>query len=1032
MKRIYSLLLFASLLFLAASCVQELDRTRAELLSTEGKVPIIMSFTDDVPLQASTKATAGMQMGLDPAIKTIHVAVFGSSGYLKDYTSAIPCDSEGNTLSGFTENNAETAYFKVYLPFDEEPSNRRIHIIANGPSSLPFNAYEDEIIKNLTVSNGNGAYWTRFVTDKTQGEGILAEEDASGNLVATQGTVALFQNLKLIRNFASITVQKNEVAENNFDILGFAVCNMPSEGAVAIYNESSSEWIPGSLREKQEIDGKVVYNEIADSGYAGLTMPSSYLLSYNGTPYPGFPLSPRLDTYIPPTDAAFGGAGISEMPGHPIYIYERAKTSNTAPFVLIKARFEEEGTEVTSTSPVYYYRLDITPGNNYVPFYRNFKYFIKIKAINVAGSETPAEAAKRNSGDNFSVSLDTQALPYVSNGTTRLYVQQTDFASLYSAETKSFWYQFFVEGVGIYNNTAAQGGDVIDNPASMAGTTAITVEETETGALASWSVGAADADDSDHKRFISYTLNEPTEGHNLTSVLRITGTYTPSDGNPITIVRDVRITVLSPKTISAWFSPNPVGPDAGENTRLYIEIPTDLTRGMFPMIFKIEDSSLSLNPDEAEVPVKPGPSIIKTDPQDNAYQFYKTLNWSTYQELLEDAILSGKPKPVVSVAMKTIKDNTETTAYIANEYFSTVNAPLSIDPGNFITPGDTLVNYKEHSGANALKFRVFAGGPWILAIALENGSAAIGATLSVASGSITGTSGQAVTVTLPANPGTRDRVYILTLQRTDVDNITRTATIIQEGRLFTLSTASASLESSASVKGNTTTYDLTLKSEFENWDIAIDEGASGCSLSPTSAPTTGDKGVGTFTVRLTMPINYTTEDVTHIIKATASDGTERRVTVVQRGASKGTERNTGTINCYSNYSSTGSNKAYTYNYTNSGNTYSITGTFSSITERTYVGTNRIGVPDESKLTFSVSPTTVMGISRVVFDYYLSSYSPSSVTWEPSGSMNSGYTEWTGDVLSSDTPLEFTFHPKSGNNVTAIISWRVYYYMYKWE
>lgn len=745
-----------TLLLVAASCAREFVESTEPVPSTQDKVPIIMSFAEPLTLQASTKAEDGMEMGLNPAIKTIHVAVFGSSGYLKDYASAIPCDSEGNPVSGFVSTNASTGYFKVYLPFDEGPSNRRIHIIANGPSSLPFNAYEDDIMKELTVSEGNGAYWTRFVTDKNEGEGIMIktigsvpEQDANGDYVPADKTKEIFQGLKLIRNFAGITVIKAESGGNNFAIDAFTVCNMPSEGRVAIYNESFSEWIPGNIR------------GVADSGYAGLSLDGSSLLTYNTHYYPGFPVKPSIDTYIPQTVAEYNAAGMSVAAGAPIFVYERAVTDDTAPFVLIKARYIPSGT-VAVDSPTYYYRLDITPGYQYVPLYRNFYYRVKVSGISVAGYDTPGEAARHNSGDNFSVSIDTQDLPSVSNGITQIFVKETEVDGLYSAGDKDFWYQFYLISNGNYYNGPT------GSPAG--GATTVTIQETKTGALKSWSV--AGSDDGENKRHITYTLNEPTT-EDLVSVLRITGTYTPDGGAPVRLIRDIKFTVMAPKTLSVSFSPDMVGPNSGEQTSLDVTLPGDLPKGIFPLTFKIEDSAKGLNATDQNVSVNPGPSIITSD---QSYQFVKILNWSEYEDLVEDASLSGKPNPVMSVGMKTIKDNTATTAYVANSYFSTVSTSLGIDNENYISPGTMTIG----SAGGDLVCKVFSAGNWLLSIARENGTTIVGTALSVSSGAATGGSGQDVTVTIPENPGTNDRVIVLTLHNTTSD-IRRSAYITQKG-----------------------------------------------------------------------------------------------------------------------------------------------------------------------------------------------------------------------------------------------------------
>lgn len=940
------------LLMAAASCNREMVENVEPVPATKDRVPIVMSFAEPVTLQAKTKADDGKEMGLAPSIKTIHVAVFGSSGYLKDYASAIPCDSEGNPLSGFVSSNATTGYFKVYLPFDEGPSRRRIHIIANGPSSLPFNTYEgeDAMITALTVSDGNGAYWTRFETDPSKGEGIMVkttdtgsgivkDTDANGDYVPAAKTTEVFQGLKLIRNFAGITVIKSDEpgTPNNFAIDAFAVCNMPSEGRIPIYNESSSEWIPGSIR------------DVTPSGYSGLALDPAFHLTYNASYYPGFPATPTIDTHIPQTAGEFNAAGVSVAEGGTIFVYERAVTNDTAPFVLIKARWEESA-EVTPSSPTYYYRLDITPGEHYVPLYRNFNYRVKISGINIAGYSTPGEAAKRNSGDNFSVSLDTQELSDVSNGITQLYVQHMEVASLYSAGDKDFWYQFYLISNGNYYNGAT------GTPAAGA-STSVTIEEIQKGALKDgWTWDGSDT--GDHKGHITYQLNEPTT-EDLTSVLRITGTYTPSGGAAIKLIRDVKFEVLAPKTLSASFSPSTVSPEAGDQTSLDITLPADLHHSIFPLTFKIEDSAKGLNPTDDDVSVTPGQSIINAS--DNAYQFIKTLNWSEYEGLIEEAATSGKSKPVLSIKMKTIKANAATTAYISSPYFNTASTALAVDSGNYISPAHKTVDCSNSS----YPYKVYSSGNWTLSIGRENGTTIVGTSLSVTNGTSTGAGGQDVNVTLPENPGKNDRVFVLTLKNT-TSGVERKAYITQSGKQFKLTSHRTT------VLGNVTSVTVSLKSDYAGtWTITP---PAGVTATPSSG--TGDEDITISG----MAINTsTTDDIRNVITANlAAEGLESIITIVQR---KGKEA-TGLTSTFS--SSDG--------YTTSNHTATkdgITATFSNIG---FVGSGYIQIAKGSTLTLT-KDSSITRFTKVAFTYGSRPATSVSVSEETGSHTTMNTTNW---------------------------------------
>ena len=292
MKKIYAI--FSVLLVLACvSCTREEPLSVGEFEKEGATVPVVLSFQEPVVLQARTKADIGMEMGVRPAISNIHVAIFGTDRYLKDYVSAYPCDAQGNPLSGgFASQNATSAYFLARLPISSK--ERVLHIIANGPSSLPFNAYENDIMQSMTVSEGNGAYWQRVVLPagiqivETDGN---AEQTPDGEYIPTPETVAALSNLTLIRNFASVTVSENAT---NFEIVAYTLCNMPRSGAVAMYSSNHGDWV---------------------SGYADPSVTlSNHLYSYDGKTYLGFPANPDIDTNVPTTADAFNAPGVSVAP----------------------------------------------------------------------------------------------------------------------------------------------------------------------------------------------------------------------------------------------------------------------------------------------------------------------------------------------------------------------------------------------------------------------------------------------------------------------------------------------------------------------------------------------------------------------------------------------------------------------------------------------------------------------------------------------------------------------------------------------
>ena len=740
----------------AASCTQE--KNSKELTVDEPTVPVIISFREPVALQIRTKAEYGMEMGEEPAISSLNVAVFGRDRYLKDYVSAFPCDENGNALpDGYADENGTTAYFLARLPISS--SERVLHIIANGPSSLPFNAYENEIMQGLRVKEGNGAYWQRLVLPNgitiKETDGV-PQQEANGEYIPSEETKAALSNISLVRNFAGITV--SEEAEN-FEIIAYTLCNMPKSGSIAMYSTSHGDWVPG-------------YTE------PGVSLDNEYIYSYDGKAYPGFPTAPEIDTGVPTTVDAFNAPGVTVGPGQPIYVYERAVTADNAPFILMAARYVSSG-EPTSDTPVHYYRLDLALENGYFPIYRNFLYTINITGVTVDGFEDPGNASRHNSGSNFSVSMDTQTLPDVSNGIVRLYVEQPVFDWVYNSDEQQFWFKFLL-------NSATSG--------NLNGSVAVT--EKEGNAVASLTVNGSDS--SDNERYVKYTLNEPDGTSTLSSTLQLVGTYT-SGPETYRLVRTVVIRVFNAKEVEPTLTPSTVADQADQLTTLGIPLPWDLQASMFPMEILIEDTAKALNPMDYEtMPVKTtaidgSEDVFKSLTGDGkpSYCFVRTLNWSEYQRLKNSAEMAGSDDIILTCDFLTTKAFDHTTVYVYNKFFATdasgvttAQVTLTGDKNNNITP-----NRQEISGTGA-SVTVKSTGEWTLSISLADGNVAAGSSLTPDSGN--STAGANVAVTLPENVTANAIRYLVTLTNTS-ENLTRTAYITQRGTKMTLTTSTTNI-----------------------------------------------------------------------------------------------------------------------------------------------------------------------------------------------------------------------------------------------
>ena len=857
MKRVYYI--FTSLIFLAAACVREIPISIEEPL-TEPTVPVVLSFDQPVTLQAATKADADMLMAETPSISSIHVAVFGSSGYLKDYTSATPCKSDGTPISNFATTNGTANYFLARLPVST--SRRIVHIIANGPSSLEFNAYEGDIMKNLSVTDGIGAYWQRIdltggitveTTTNTAGQTVYAQ-DSNGEYIPTSATTAAFSGIKLVRNFAGVTVTDSA---DNFELISYTLCNMPKSGSVAIYSTNHNDWVSDYCDK----------NITSDTG----------IMTFDGHDYAGFPDDPELNTYIPDTEARFNAQGVSYAKGETTYVYERAAVRNNPPFILMAAKWVETGDPSGAT--VKYYRLDITKGAEYFPLYRNYHYTLNITGCDIEGYADPGTAAKHNSGSNFSVSMDTQELNEIANKKVRLNVEKTNYDLLYTSDAQELWFQFIKnEGsVNLNDNvtvTEEDGGDAILSS---------TLEGSDRAA--------------DGKRYFTYTLKEPGTNEVLTSTLKIVGSYTEG-GKDYQLSREVNIRTLKPRSVTPTLNPDVVANLAGQSTTLTIPLPLDMPKSMFPMEILIEDSQKALNPASSEdMPVRTDIKSL-TDNTTPSYCFVRTLNWSEYERIVKDASESGLDSAPMTCKFVTIKPfSPSTTIYVANTFFSKTagvtdtKVDLTADASDFISPNDqTFKGTTAHVNVNA-------SGNWALSIKLANGNAATGVTMSPHSGTDTGGTPVDVTLTFAENDSESAIRYLLTLTNTDTDE-TRIAYLTQEGVSMALRTE----VTTPVVPGGVNNFVVKVKSggsyKLQTIDTDGEVLWTGSTYAATenetdrevTIPQTNTNVERKVTVRL---IN-TYETIWRDIKVTQSAGTAS-ITLAESEIRKGATSNTATI-----------------------------------------------------------------------------------------------------------------------------------------
>lgn len=596
-------------LLLPLSCAKETEPEVREVntaIEHEGEEVTIYFGVQTPETNAATKA-----MGENPSITSLHVAVFGSSGYLKEYKLAEPVDGY---VSAEGVSNAKG--YKVSLSITA--SRLRVHFIANGPESLDFD-YENTVMAKLATSGGTDAYWQRILLD----HGVYADTEAEGYYAIppvltidpdfdldTDGTTHKMALIPLIRNFAKVTVIADPVAESNFTVNSFALVNVPDRGSIAPY---SSE------------DGFVMNYQT----YSNLAAMSAV--------YPGhMPPAAVIDkSYPSETDFTNLTNGVVAA-GGALYMYERPVPTSDATILIVKGTYTDPDTGDEDTG---YYKIDMMDGGEYLPILRNFRYQIQIKKVKRKGKATVAGAVNGAGSGDISADISTASQKNISDGSSSLAVSFTDVTHAIG---------------GTYTIGVSFVPDVTN------GTVDNSLVTYELGAVGSNGAVIADVSDisfNSSTGTLTYTTTDVDPVHTKEQTIRIIGTSATTR-----LYRDVIIRLLPQQTMTVTCI-SEIEAAIGTQQTVSVTIPKDLPVSIFPLQFRVEVAEKTLTPNAGDLPVQPGETLV-TGESGNSYQFIKTLSRDDYLAGY------GSNGSTFTCSFKSIVDVSDSDIYVANNFFA--------------------------------------------------------------------------------------------------------------------------------------------------------------------------------------------------------------------------------------------------------------------------------------------------------------------------------------------------------------------------
>ena len=709
MKRSIHYIFLLMLLAVFTGCIKEnpISNDKAPEYPSEGKAIVHMSAV--FPASVDTKSMADL-----PSISIIRVAVFGSSGFLKEVVDA------ENVIAATTNGNATLYTFDVKLSLTDS-KNLRVHVFANCATKLHWK-YEGVVMCGSVYTTGTqDAYWARFTLpngialkmeydDSPEVQSMVYVKSGNYYVVDDEVTDAFCggtgrPGLPMLRNFAKVSVQSTTPQLTLDPSTTMTIINMPDRGSVAPYDASQSLFM--SDYKDYSYDSLRVH-------YPGYTPDSMQYINTDPASAPFYPCAVNVNT--------------GEVSGG-MYMFERPKPSgsgDTPTYVIIHGKFRafQEGKTMsdwknaTPANKRYpndvdnwlvpesqavdgYYKIDLMDDDGYYAVLRNFRYHLRITGVSKAGAETPADAGSTGGSGDISTSTEAHGLTDISNGYGRIavsYVERTFVSQQAIVELK---YKFIPDVEGgdgtLDNRLKSEGGkveitidaasgpvNVISNTlnSEISSATGVTLGNNTTGVIKV--LGANNANnDAEGYRMIKFTTNAPSSQDQAFQVIHIKGWIDEYRS----ISRDVTFYLMEHQTMSVscvadnpdpHFPINSVEDVSGQGINLNINIPTQLPESMFPLVFTIESDKLSITPNitaayHDNLPVESGKSICTGKTGKKTFHYNYTLSYADYNALNEEAT-GGK---TFTLHFKTNMDDSASTIYVANEYFNLGSAPFT-------------------------------------------------------------------------------------------------------------------------------------------------------------------------------------------------------------------------------------------------------------------------------------------------------------------------------------------------------------------
>ena len=632
---------------------------RTDDTAVEGK-PVTITF--NVLGQEPSSATRTLGEGLED-LHSLRLAVFGGSGYLKEYVEAQPLgapqdytytttDKDDNEISVTVKSYS----YSVTLSLSDSP--RTVHFIGNGPETLPF-GYDTAVIPTQRGTVGEMSYWQVLslpdgIRAKRNTDGAFVNKDGEvipeggSGFVADADTERAFQDIPIIRNWAKVVLHSLE--DSNFTPIRFALVNVPTRGAIAPYSAST-----GFI-----------------TGYESLSYPQLEAMAYPGN----LPYGTAFDTSIPGRNDFEGtqpGGGVAAAEGS-LYLYERPVPSETFPptYLIVYGHYANPSDPDHEGN--YYYKVDLMDSwseevdgeifwkSRYYPVFRNFKYQIVIRKVLAAGHGSPEDAVNSVGSGDVSADINTSRLADISDGSGRLII------SPWMAQTLTEEHGQVNPAITVLQAFFSK------SPTGEADRTAGSVRvellpPDDEGNDLLYDLSIDSTPDAEGWRHISFKNIGP--GRTARSqTIRVTGTHEYGR-----LYRDIIITVQPIQPMRVTCDQKKIDAYKGARESVTVSIPDGLVESMFPLEFIIEPEDMTLTPDteaaDNNLPVSSGTSISENAPYQGktAFYFLRSVSWQEYKALPRTQDEEGQSWRAFTCHFKSNCIESATRVWVYNPFF---------------------------------------------------------------------------------------------------------------------------------------------------------------------------------------------------------------------------------------------------------------------------------------------------------------------------------------------------------------------------